>query len=188
MAIENGYATVEEFAEHLGSDRIAEDDPQVERAIEAASRVIDAWTNRRFFLDGETSRRIYNVYDGQVDVDDYTELVSVTPVYGFDNTLGDALTVGTYRAGPLNASVHQRPYTNIEGHFGWGTVSVEAVWGWPSVPAAVKLACLMLAARFYKRRETTAATLGFDDFALRLSSTDPDVATLLEPYARVTVA
>lgn len=192
MAIVNGYATGDELADHLSDDRLSADDDKVERAIETASRIIDAYTKRRFYLDTEASSRLFlsNGY-GNLRVDDFTELVSITPELGIGQ-LGTAMDSTTYRAGPLNAPVLGEPYNEIDfgGYYGmgsWGYVSVEAVWGWPSVPKAITQACLLKAARIYKRRESVTASLGFDEFALRLSATDPDVAEALMPYRWLTV-
>jgi hypothetical protein len=185
MAIVNGYAEVEDLKEHLGDSR-GDNDALMERAIEAASRVVDTYTHRRFYLDAVSSGRLYLAKGDRIFTDDFTELTAVTPEYQPD-VLGNPYATTSYRAGPLNAPFDDQPYWHIDGVFGWGVVQVDALWGWASVPVAVVQATLLKAARIYKRRESVTGTLGFDEFALRLSSTDPDVADLLSPYRFVSV-
>jgi hypothetical protein len=115
-------------------------------------------------------------------------LTSITPETSL-GVLGSAYDSTSYRPGPLNAEVAQEPYHFIEGtSLSWGYASVDAVWGWPTIPVAVNQANLLKAARIYKRRESVNATLGFDEFALRITREDADVMDLLSPYRWVTVA
>jgi hypothetical protein len=184
LAIENGYATVLQFKDHLQDSRIDDTDEAVERVIESASRTIDAHTHRRFYADTvATVRRYKSTPWTSLFVDDYVELVSVTPEVSF-GVLGTAYDATTYQVAPFNAAVQGWPYNYIDSEWSrWGTyVHVEAIWGWPAVPKAITQACLMMAARLYKRRESINGSLGFDEFALRLPATDPDVANMLAPY------
>jgi hypothetical protein len=185
MAITNGYADLEELQEWLGDSR-GENDALMERAIESASRIIDTYCHRRFYLDEVSSARLFKGSDELIYTDDYVTLTSVTPELSL-GVLGTAYDVTSYRPGPLNAVVAQEPYSHIEGAFSWGYTSVDAIWGWPSVPANVTQACLMKAARIYKRRESVQGTLGFDEFALRISREDSDVMDILGPYRWITV-
>lgn len=55
--------------------------------------------------------------------------------------------------------------------------------------ADIRLARLMWAARLWKRRNSPEGVAGFGDLGvIRISRTDPDLAALLEPYARVSIA
>jgi len=61
------------------------------------------------------------------------------------------------------------------------------VFGWPSVPAPIKQATMILAGRYLQRsRSAPFAILTFGDGgeAARLTRSDPDVAMLLSPYTR----
>lgn len=63
------------------------------------------------------------------------------------------------------------------------TLHVTASWGWPSVPAEVEQAALMLAARLFKRRTSPEGIITNSDFGmLRVGRVDPDVQALLSPY------
>jgi hypothetical protein len=66
-------------------------------------------------------------------------------------------------------------------------LSVTGVFGWPAVPAPVKMATMILASRYLQRaRAAPFAILTFGDSgeAARLTRSDPDVAMLLGPYTR----
>lgn len=179
------YAAVADLNEHLNDSR-ADNEDLKQRALDAATAVIDSWTGRTFTVEEvPTARNFWNC-GTLLLTDDFTSLTALYPEQSI-GVLGELVDPTTYRPLPLNAAVHGEPYNSIEGVYGWGVFSVTATWGWPSVPAAITQACLLMAARIYKRRETTTGTLGFDEFALRLSSTDPDVESLLSPYRWVTV-
>jgi hypothetical protein len=184
MSITHGYASVLEFKDHLQDPRIDDEDPAVERVIESGARIIDAYTHRRFYADTVASVRRYKSTPWtSLFVDDYVELISVTPEASF-GVLGTAYDPTSYQVAPYNAAVSGWPYNYIDNEFSrWGTyVHVEAKWGWPSTLATITQANLMISARLWKRRESINGTLGFDEFALRLPATDPDVANMLAPY------
>jgi hypothetical protein len=83
----------------------------------------------------------------------------------------------------------------LYGPFGYGfisasPVSVTGTFGWPSVPAPVKQATMILASRYLQRsRSAPFAILSFGDGgeASRITRSDPDVAMLLGPYTRSTM-
>jgi hypothetical protein len=53
-------------------------------------------------------------------------------------------------------------------------------------PADIKLACQLLAARLWKRRQMPTGVIAIPDLGTfeRMPSSDPDVKTLLKPYVR----
>ena len=62
-------------------------------------------------------------------------------------------------------------------------------FGWSAVPDAVEQACILQAARYFKRADSPMGVAGFDAMGVvRLSRIDPDIATLLEPYCRIRMA
>jgi len=64
-----------------------------------------------------------------------------------------------------------------------GRVQVSADWGWPATPAAVEQACLIQAARIFKRKDSPEGILGSAEWgAVRVSRVDPDVDAMLAPY------
>jgi len=70
---------------------------------------------------------------------------------------------------------------------GRATVRVEATYGWPAVPAPVKTATILQAARLWTRYDSPLGVAGFGEMgAMRVSfKADPDVSMLLQPYRRV---
>lgn len=192
MAITNGYATRDELDEYLGDSRGRDGDLK-DRVIEAASRSIDAWTGRRFYLDTVPSARLFPaVWGNRLDLrTDFVSIDSIAPETSY-GVLGGPYDPGLYRPGPYDNPSIDWPYQWIEGAFtGWGrTVSVTATWGWPSVPASVTQACLIKSARVYKRKESPTGVQGLDEFGpIRVSrEVDADMADLLAPFRLLLVA
>jgi len=207
MAITNGYATL---AEVKLAARIQDtiDDALLELSIESASRDIDAYTERVFFSTGATAvTRIYIPQDLYLlETDD---IISVTTIKsdstgegGFDLTWDDA----DYQLEPLNgiAGGIVTPFTRIRAvgaklwpiyeprdiNAGQASVEITGVFGFPTVPIAVKQATILSALRAYKRYESPTGVLGFSDMGVvRISGRlDPDVARLIDPYRKVTMA
>lgn len=199
MAITNGYTDLASVKAALRvNDSV--DDTLLERAIEAASRRIDGETGRRFYLDAGVSARTYRPASAsQLLVDDIGTttglIVKVDPTG--DGTFDTTLTVGTdYQLEPLNSLAQGEPVVWIRSWdafpvLAWGRASVEvtARWGWPSVPHAIREACVQLALRQFKRLDSPLGVAGFGDMgAIMVRSLDPDVARMLAPFKRMTVA
>jgi hypothetical protein len=69
----------------------------------------------------------------------------------------------------------------------WGStrVRVTATWGWPAVPDPIKDACLLLAARLFRRKDSPEGVTGFSDLgAIRVSRYDADYDNAIAPYVR----
>jgi len=62
MAITNGYCTLSELKAYIGITD-SNDDNQLEDAVDSASRQIDSYCRRRFFVDGGASSRKYIAKD-----------------------------------------------------------------------------------------------------------------------------
>lgn len=188
MAITAGYCTLAEIKAFRGVTDSSED-TMLERAVEAASRAIDRYAGHPdgdFLLDSSTSTRTFQVCARGVEIrcDPIgTTTGLVLKPEAADGTLGTAIT--TYRTFPLNALTHSQPITRLVLTSGWMAqpyAQVTAKWGWPAVPAKVTQACLILAARMAKRRESAEGTMGFGEFGMRISREDPDVVELLREF------
>ena len=61
------------------------------------------------------------------------------------------------------------------------------IYGWSSVPVAIKQACIIQASRIFKRLDSPLGVAGFGDLGvMRVSSQlDPDVAQLVSVYRRM---
>jgi hypothetical protein len=75
---------------------------------------------------------------------------------------------------------------SVTGTYGnKASVEVQGVFGWSSVPTAVKQATILLAMRQFKRYDSPLGVAGFGDIgAIRVGRTDPDVQALLAPFMK----
>lgn len=199
MAIVNGYTDLASVKEALRVPD-AVDDALIERAIEAASRRIDGETGRRFYQDDTVSARRYRPHSSEVvivdDISTATGLIVRTDRDG-DGSYETTLTVDVdFQLEPLNALAGGEPIMWIQSYamfpmlaYKRPSVQVTARWGWPSVPHAVREACVLLATRHFKRLDSPLGVAGFGDMgAIMVRPLDPDVARLLAPFQRMTVA
>ena len=192
MAITQGYASLADVKNSL---RITDsmDDSMLETAIESASRMIDGYTARTFSNAG-SAVRYYAATDAlNLIIDD---AISVSEVASTDE-VGDSYTVWTsndFQLEPLNnrSDGLYMPYTGIRAvnTYTWPVVDQQAlcritgVWGWPSVPIAIKQATLIQASRLFKRLDSPLGVAGFGDMgAIRVGRyLDPDVEQLAMPF------
>lgn len=192
MAITNGYATL---ADVKASLKITDsmDDSLLEIAVESASRLIDGYTGR-YFYNGGTATRNYAATDNyMVYIDD---VQSVSEVASTDE-VGNSYTVWTandYQLEPLNGIANgiTQPYTSIRAvkQYVWpfladrALVKITGVWGWASIPMAVKQATILQASRIFKRNDSPLGVAGFGDMGvIRVGARlDPDVQHLVDPY------
>ena len=184
------------------------DNDLLEDLIESASRSIDRIANRRFYLDATASARLYRAYsDIFVYVDDIgttSSLVVKTDSNG-DGTYAKTLTLNTdYILDPLTASSLGRPFTQLTMVSNTETwpifpgltqnglrpgVQVTARWGWPSVPDDINMACLILTADLYKRKDAPGGILGLGDLGVvRMSPIGRDVTAMVRAYKKEVVA
>jgi hypothetical protein len=207
MAITNGYATLTQIKAYMSiSDNT--DNDLLEDLIESASRSIDRIANRRFYLDATASARLYRAYsDIFVYVDDIgttSSLVVKTDSNG-NGTYAKTLTLNQdYILDPLTASSLNRPFTQLTMVSNTETwpifpgltqnglrpgVQVTARWGWPSVPDDINMACLILTADLYKRKDAPGGILGLGDLGVvRMSPIGRDVTAMVRAYKKEVVA
>ncbi len=169
-------------------------------ALSAASRNIDDYCGRRFWIDAAVSARVFTSPTGYElavpDIATTTGLVVKTDenqdgVYETTWTLSARTGYG-YEVGPYNAQTDtdlKKPYTSIEANLSvfptWRmAIEITAKWGWPAVPDAIKQATILQAARFWKRKDAVlgqggSAETGFFEMKRRI---DPDVRAMIGPY------
>lgn len=197
MAITNGYASLTEVKAAL---RIIDtvDDSLLEMAVESASRLIDGYASRIFYSAGTATRYFVAQDDFVVEVDDLANgTVTITTAQDADGVFDTVWTAGDYQLEPLNGVLDgiAWPYTTIRavGDYLWpitggeALIKIQGTFGWPSVPIAIKQACIIQASRIFKRLDSPLGVAGFGDLgAIRVSSQlDPDVAQLVMPYRRM---
>jgi hypothetical protein len=198
MAMTNAYATL---AQIKAAVRITDaiDDSLLEMAVESASRMIDAETDRNFYSSGTATRDYMpnDVYT--VDTDDLTEIVSVKIDDAGEGTFPITLATTDYQAEPLNQRVSGNAFPiyrlRMIGDYLlpiWGkqaTVRIQGVFGFTPVPIQVTQAAIIQASRIYKRLDSPLGVAGFGDMgAIRVGKVDPDVAMLIRPFKKYAAA
>lgn len=200
MAITNGYATLAELKARLNITDTSED-TILEAVIEAASRSIDSETGRVFYAASET--RYYTAEDYTVlFVDDLLEVTSLKSDINADRVYETEWTTTDYDLEPYNArsaTGEKVPYTRVRlapystRSFPTVRKGVEIVGSWGycatgSHPKAINEACLLMAARLFKRKDAPFGVLANPEFgAINLPRLDPDVRLLIRPYVRPTI-
>jgi len=207
MAITNGYATLTQIKNYLSISDSTDND-LLEDLIESASRSIDRIANRRFYADAAATARQYRAYsDVFVYVDDIstTNSLVVAVDENGNGTYSKTLTLNTdFIMDPLTALALGRPFTQltmVSNTEQWPIfpgltqnglrpgVQVTAKWGWPSVPDDVTVACLMLTADLYKRKDAPGGVLGLGDLGvIRMSPVGRDVAQIVRVYKKIPLA
>lgn len=202
MAWAPDYATAIELAAYVRIDDSV-DDAQLALAVAAASRAIDRTTRRQFGVVDVPVARFYTArHDAALGrlVVDLDDLMSTTGLVVEVDTEGDGTYAGTIAAAdytlmPRNAAADGRPWTLLspsgDSTVGLSTVEgavrITALWGWSSVPPAVKQACLTQASRLLARRDAPFGVAGSPEAGSEmrlLAKVDPDVAVLLRHYTR----
>ena len=197
MAITNGYCTLQELKDVL---RITDsvDDSLLETSIEAASRQIDGHCERIFYQTNEETRLFVARNSYECETDDIVSLTTLETApdgQAFDTTWEsteyqleplNGYTGGIYRPRTLIRAIDDELFPTI-GHE--ALVRVTGVFGWDSVPIAIKQATIMSAGRLFKRYDSPLGVLGFGDLGvIRISRLDPDIASLVQPYRRIQFA
>ena len=207
MAITNGYCTL---ADVKAAARITDsiDDTLLELSIESASREIDSYTERVFYSTGGTPvARVYIPQDIYlVETDDIVSVTTVKSDSAGDGTFDITWTATDFQLEPLNgrAGGIDTPATRIRaiGDYLWpvyeprnvnsnqASVQVTGVFGFATVPTAVRQATILSALRQYKRYESPTGVLGFSDIGVVRVGTklDPDVERMIQPYRKVRMA
>lgn len=196
MGWQPAYCTAAELAHYAGEGSVS--DPEMTLAAETASRSVDRACGRQFGLLDEPVARYYTAqYDRHrrvwvIPTDDFATtdgltVESVGPQY-------DVLLSG-YLPAPVNAVVDGKVWTGLV--IGSGApvapnstengVRITALWGWPEVPPAVKLATLIQASRLYSRRVSPFGLAGNPEVGeMRLlERLDVDLMTSVRPFQRV---
>lgn len=177
------------------------DDATLQRALDASEEQVNTYTGRRFTADGAGVVRYYEALDrGTVAIDPLSSLtdLAVAVDQDGDGTFEDTLTIDVdYRLAPYNAAALSAPWTSLVALTGTTfppgarRIKVTGRWGWPAVPASIKQATLIQAARLWKRKDAPFGVAGSVEFGseLRLlAALDPDVQALLRPYRAVWAA
>lgn len=195
MAIGDPYASLDELKEYLKMANKDSYDDALQDALASVTSEIEAKCNRQFNKATSASQRSYYA--------DNRCLVKVHDFYTTDDLVvtvnGDALVEGTdFELHPLDGIVDGRvgwPYWKIRllggrtfpmSHNNAGApIKVTAKWGWNSVPAPIKQACLIMAAETFQLKDAPLGVAGMDAFGSALRVRDSSVArNKIAPYVR----
>jgi hypothetical protein len=205
MAISNGYATLADVKAAL---RIptgdTQDDSLLEISIEAASRQIDGFCERVFTQS--TATRIYRPTDVfTVDIDDLQTLTFLKTDSDGSGVFSTTWSATDYQLNPLNgiSGGIRSPYTQIRAvgeylfpiyepqnvNANEASVQIAGVWGFATIPTAIKQATIILSMRQFKRYDSPTGVMGFGDLGvMRVGAVDPDISALLQPFRRMFLA
>ena len=183
------YTTTTLLKASLGITDTA-DDTALTAAITAASRAIDKVTGTTFYTVSAT--RVYDpVSPYEVWVDRFTDTTGLVVKTGRDGTYTTTIAATDVVAWPYNAASTGGSYCRIMVPTGVlpmyclrPSVQVTASFGYSSAPAEVAQACLIKAARIFRRKDSPEGIAGTGEFGVaRISKhEDPDVMMLLAPY------
>lgn len=185
------YAGISDVKEFLGIESSnIQNDQNIERAIDAAEKLIERTTGRVFTLSASATARTFATSPCETDliIDDVGTLTGLVVETGtFGSSTWDTVADTDYEVGPVNAIARGVPVTVVLRPSGWGTgnsrVRVTAKWGWPEVPADVIQATILQAVRLLKRKDSPGGVYGSADWGLiRVSKVDPDVMALVQHF------
>jgi hypothetical protein len=191
------YATLAEFKAAVGITD-STDDTALQSVLDATDTLIDLYCDRKTGFGTASETRYYTAEDWEYVLTD--DLVSVTTLQTDDDANGTyetTWTAGTdYVLAPRNAALDGFPYTEIDTSVTWPRnfpkdvylgVKVVGVFGFPSVPAAVKQAEIIQAGAVWNSRTAPFGVIGSADLGgiLRMSrALHPEAALILEPYRK----
>jgi hypothetical protein len=203
MALGDNYATTMELKARLKIPADNTDfEPDLEDALNSASREIERFTNRQYNRVDVATARVFEPYAcDYIWITDFwtaTDLVIKTDEVG-DGTFTRTWTDDMYELYPRNNQefgVTGYPFYKIftaRGNYfpvycrgeRRGTLQVTAKWGWESVPPQVKTATLALAARNFQMKDAPLGTFsGGSEFGPIRVQDDKFVAAKLQGLRR----
>lgn len=186
----NEYATLDELKTAL---RITDStyDTELQSKLTSASRRVDRDTGRRFWVDSNTSPRVYQPrHEELMTVDDISTSTGLIVELG-RGTSWTTVDSNSYDLLPENAEVDGKAIETLLRVNGcwplWGPqrIRVTAKWGWPAVPEEIHNATVLLASRLFRRKDSPEGIKGFADLGVvRVSRYDPDYDNLIAPFVK----
>lgn len=168
-------------------------DADIMQMIEASSRKIDGYTNRRYYQTTE-ARYFTPECSSDLDIDDVVTITALATDDLQDRTYSTAWSGTDYELEPYNAASAGYPYTRLviapNGRYGFPvarrTVKVTATWGWPEIPAGIAEAATLMTIRLFGRVKAPYGLVGGGDLGQQtlMPTIDPDIKALLEPFRR----
>ena len=198
MALVNAYTTVEALRSRstiTHTDR----DPQLEAAVQAASRGVDRVCARRFWDSVTPSARVFHADDPyRLYVDDFSTvtglLVATDEADSGSYTTTKTITTDfvCYPANGERDGLAGWPFEALEAvSFYWPTggrrpnrVQVTARWGWAAVPDPVSSATLIVASELLRLGDAPFGVILSEFGTVARIRDNPIVMAMLAPYMR----
>ncbi len=173
------------------------DDATLEAAIEAVSRWIDEHCGWRFYTTASDETRYYTAERARkLEIPEgLLTLTTLACDQDGDRTYEETWAATDYDLTPANAVLDSMPYTHIErsplSRYGFSRyargVKVIGKFGYAATaPKAVTEACILLAVKVFKRKDSPLGVAGFPEIGevRNLRALDPDAVALLVPYRK----
>jgi hypothetical protein len=182
-----GYADLGALKEHLALTD-SDSDELLQRALDAASEWVDTYTRRTFGTPIEAVRTAVIGSDGVLRVDDLYEVTAITADTAGLRTFATTLDEDAdYELRPFGGPPYSQVLAFPGGAVGFTPgllVRIDGTWGYGSAPESVVEATLLLASRWFQRRNAPFGVLSAPEFGTfaRVPAQDADVKALLSPY------
>jgi hypothetical protein len=208
MALGDSYATLDEFKQYYDDKALAAQgtkyDALITQILTAASRMIDRYCDRQFNQAATESVRYFKSDYTDIwnlNLDDFVQTSAFLITTDNSGTgVFDTVWASTdYELLPLNGLNEDTnepwPVETIHAVGGnlfpitpyrrYGNVKVNALWGWPEVPAGVQQATMMLCAQYFKMKDAPMGVFGFSGFQSMIRVKDnPLVEPLVWEYEK----
>ena len=193
------YASLAEFKSAIGIGTAdTTDDSALQSVLDATDALINNYCDRRQGFGTATETRYYTALDWSYVLTD--DIVSITTLQTDDNADGvyeTTWTAGTdFVLAPANNALDGWPYTEIDTSVQaprafpvavYRGVKVVGVFGWPSVPTAVKQAAIIQAGAVWSSRTSPFGVIGSADLGGILRQTralHPEAQVLLDSFRK----
>lgn len=173
------------------------DDNAIDRAVDAATEMIQKYCGRQFTIDTVATARVFVADNAAIcyvdDISSTSGLIIKTDP-GANGTFSQTWAATDYQLEPLNGKMDGSywPYHTIRAtkslyfpqDYGQALVQVTAKWGWTTLPHAVEQAAIIQAITIFKSPDAPFGATPFADTGiLRLrSALHPTAAALLSNY------
>lgn len=201
MALGDSYATLPQLKAYMAGsvdDDVTTYDAILTDALASVSREIELHCNRQFNSAPSVGARdyppdsIFTIREGSTvthwaAVDDFYDSTGLVVVSG-DTTW----SASDYKLHPRNGIVNGQtgwPYSEIHSAStlrfdATSDVTITAKWGWATVPAPVKQACLILALETFQIKNAPFGVANMDAFGVIRVRDNRMAASKLAPYVR----
>jgi len=202
------YVDKTEVKAYLGLSGTSQDD-NIDRSINGASRLIDAYCQRKFYQDETLQVKYFTpvstVFIDVPDISTDTGLVvelDTTDNGTYDTTLVKDTDFYLLPVNPLfnvesGGTSYYYPYTELRiletrtserfEPLIIKNIKITAKWGFSQIPEAVKQACIIQAVRLWKRKDTPFNVFGNEQIGTQelFTKFDPDAKELLKGLRRL---